>query len=52
MVRGLAPALVEWLRANASPDVLCADAGVCGNPSYKALLKVSHRTQSTVVCYV
>eukprot|EP00877_Chromochloris_zofingiensis_P012903 jgi/Chrzof1/7867/Cz02g39120.t1 len=44
MVRGLAPALVEWLRANASPDVLCADAGVCGNPSYKALLKAKPKS--------
>eukprot|EP00775_Hariotina_reticulata_P009999 gene9999-10153_t len=27
LVKGLTPALVEWLRANASPEVLCAEAG-------------------------
>eukprot|EP00878_Enallax_costatus_P000757 GHUV01000875.1.p1 GENE.GHUV01000875.1~~GHUV01000875.1.p1 ORF type:complete len:350 (+),score=80.78 GHUV01000875.1:180-1229(+) len=30
LVVGLTPALVEWLRANASPDTLCSEAGVCG----------------------
>jgi hypothetical protein len=30
LVVGLTPALVEWLRVNASPDMLCSEAGVCG----------------------
>jgi hypothetical protein len=41
LVKGLTPALVEWLRANASPEVLCADAGVCATPTIQSLLQAS-----------
>lgn len=40
LVRGLAPALVEWLRASATPEVLCGGARVCATPRVQNLLQV------------
>jgi hypothetical protein len=30
MVRGLAPAAVQWLRMNADPETMCGSISVCG----------------------
>ncbi|KAF8068262.1 rplB [Scenedesmus sp. PABB004] len=46
LVAGLTPAVVEWVRANASPDVLCADAGVCGASNELLLGKAPRRVTS------
>jgi hypothetical protein len=41
LVRGLAPAAVEWLRVNADPQTICGSIDVCGaTPHMPSLLKV------------
>lgn len=30
LVRGLAPAAVQWLRLNADPETMCGSISVCG----------------------
>ena len=50
IIKGLAPALVQWVRASASPETMCQSAGVCGKAvTYEqtkkvGCLKVGHVT--------
>eukprot|EP00882_Tetradesmus_deserticola_P024255 GHRQ01026499.1.p1 GENE.GHRQ01026499.1~~GHRQ01026499.1.p1 ORF type:complete len:263 (-),score=75.17 GHRQ01026499.1:920-1708(-) len=46
LVVGLAPALVQWLRVNADPDTLCADAGVCPAAALQAQVQRTRHTSS------
>jgi hypothetical protein len=36
IIRGVTPALVQWLRANANPDTMCGTMGVCGSATSAA----------------
>jgi hypothetical protein len=41
LVRGLAPAAVEWLRVNADPQTMCGSIDVCGaTPHMPSLFNV------------
>jgi len=52
IIKGLAPALVQWVRASASPETMCQSAGVCGKAvTYEQTKKVSsHKPRNDMVC--